>query len=363
MVCFLPCKCGIPLIIISRNWLKHHDEFKSFVLTDVPNSDTFDITLIITLLRNLADLIPPHGGYDRLPSAIETTPGSDLARIKYYRNYLAHLDDAKIDNTFSTLPGKTLAIYRLAGSSMKHQCDQLKTKVLDQTNKDIILEIRYSRNEIQELKQSLENLKIIHEENESKNDTTRQVLLTEIEKLKAEQEELFKEHQRASDYVIACLEDNKCVTITAPPGLGKSFIARHTALVLKMGGYNIIPVSSPTDIRDYYQPGRLAVFIVDDICGNFTANQQQIENWKQLFPVIKTILQTIVVRLSLNLSLQVCIYACANNFHFISSESSECESSGDEFIQPRNRNIKRLKLDKPKKFQINAMFVEKTTKI
>lgn len=42
---------------------------------------------------------------------------------------------------------------------MKQQCDQLKTKVLDQTNKDIILEIRYSRNEIQDLKQSLENLK------------------------------------------------------------------------------------------------------------------------------------------------------------------------------------------------------------
>lgn len=39
-------------------------------------------------------------GFDRLPEAIEITPGSDLARIKYYRNYLAHLDDAKIDNKF-----------------------------------------------------------------------------------------------------------------------------------------------------------------------------------------------------------------------------------------------------------------------
>ncbi|VDI67296.1 Hypothetical predicted protein [Mytilus galloprovincialis] len=95
---------------------------------------------------------------------------------------------------------------------------------------------------------------------------------------------------RASDYIMERLQDNSCLTITAPSGVGKSFIARHTALLLKKEGYNIIPVYSPTDIRDYYQPGKQTVFIVDDICGNFTANQQQIDNWKQLLPVIKTII-------------------------------------------------------------------------
>lgn len=66
---------------------------------DVPDSKTFDVTLIIMLLRNLTDQTPPHSGYDKLPSANETTPTSDLARIKYYRNFLSHLDDGKIDNT------------------------------------------------------------------------------------------------------------------------------------------------------------------------------------------------------------------------------------------------------------------------
>ncbi|XP_063420857.1 E3 ubiquitin-protein ligase DZIP3-like [Mytilus trossulus] len=70
---------------------------------DVPDSKTFDVTLIITLIRHLTDLTPPHGGYDKLPSDNETTPTSDLARIKYYRNILAHLDEGKIDNsTFKT---------------------------------------------------------------------------------------------------------------------------------------------------------------------------------------------------------------------------------------------------------------------
>ncbi|CAC5360516.1 unnamed protein product [Mytilus coruscus] len=95
---------------------------------------------------------------------------------------------------------------------------------------------------------------------------------------------------RASEYVIECLQDNSCLTLTAPSGVGKSFIARHTSLVLQKEGYKIIPVRKPDDIRDYYQTGKKTVFIVDDICGNFTANQQQVESWQQLLPVINTII-------------------------------------------------------------------------
>ncbi|XP_052073101.1 uncharacterized protein LOC127711173 isoform X13 [Mytilus californianus] len=110
---------------------------------------------------------------------------------------------------------------------------------------------------------------------------------------------------RASDYVMECLQDNSCLTLTAPSGVGKSFIARHTALLLKKEGYNIIPVYSPTDIRDYYQPGKQTVFIVDDICGNFSANQQQIDNWKQLLPVINTIIADKCCKIIVSCRLQV----------------------------------------------------------
>lgn len=71
-----------------------------FLLTDIPKSDTFDVTLIITLLRNLGELTDPVKGYDHLPGSTETSPASDLARIKYYRNYIAHLENCKINNTF-----------------------------------------------------------------------------------------------------------------------------------------------------------------------------------------------------------------------------------------------------------------------
>ncbi|CAC5371631.1 unnamed protein product [Mytilus coruscus] len=110
---------------------------------------------------------------------------------------------------------------------------------------------------------------------------------------------------RASDYVMECLQDNSCLTLTAPSGVGKCFIARHTALVLKKEGYNIIPVYSPTDIRDYYQPGKQTVFIVDDICGNFMTNKQQIDNWKQLLPVINTIIADKCCKIIVSCRLQV----------------------------------------------------------
>lgn len=59
----------------------------------------FDVNLMTILLRILTPMNPPFCGFDRLPSVLETTPAADLARIKYYRNYLAHLDGSKIGTT------------------------------------------------------------------------------------------------------------------------------------------------------------------------------------------------------------------------------------------------------------------------
>lgn len=73
--------------------------FVHYFPPDVPDSKNFDVTLMILLLRNLTTISPPHGGYDNLPSSSEITPAADLARVKYYRNILAHLDDAKLDST------------------------------------------------------------------------------------------------------------------------------------------------------------------------------------------------------------------------------------------------------------------------
>lgn len=75
----------------------------SFIFPDVPDSKKFDVSLMILLLRNLTALVPPISGYETLPLSSEITPAADLARIKYYRNFLAHLDDGKIDSTLFSI--------------------------------------------------------------------------------------------------------------------------------------------------------------------------------------------------------------------------------------------------------------------
>lgn len=84
------------------NRLKYQSKMRglnNICVTGVPNSKTFDVTLMVALLRNLSKLPPPICGYDHLPLSTDTTPMADLARIKHYRNRLSHFGDGKIKST------------------------------------------------------------------------------------------------------------------------------------------------------------------------------------------------------------------------------------------------------------------------
>ncbi|VDI33279.1 Hypothetical predicted protein [Mytilus galloprovincialis] len=121
--------------------------------TGTPDSTTFDVTLMITLLRNCSKLTAPRNGYDDMPGPNEMTPAADLARIKYYRNYLAHASENKITaNFFKTAWDEiSSAVLRLGNQQLKDECDELRYKVLDQSNTDILKEIEASKEEIKNL--------------------------------------------------------------------------------------------------------------------------------------------------------------------------------------------------------------------
>ncbi|CAC5412677.1 unnamed protein product [Mytilus coruscus] len=173
---------------------------------DVPDSKTFDVTLMILLLRNLTPMTLPHCGFDLLPSAMETTSAADLARIKYYRNYLAHLDEGKLDTGFfnTAWDDITLAVDRLGGQQMKQECDRLKTKPLDQTNQEIMIDIKRSNEEIKGLTKSLRNLKRSHidmkkshkmlQENHKKVQKSHEMLQENHKKVKKSHEMLQEDH-------------------------------------------------------------------------------------------------------------------------------------------------------------------------
>ncbi|XP_063427581.1 uncharacterized protein LOC134711078 [Mytilus trossulus] len=124
------------------------------------NSSNFDVTLMILLIRNLTPVTPPLTGFDKLPTQAETSPESDLARIKWYRNILAHLNSDKIDTVFfNTAWGDIIeAVCRLGGKQMKDECQDLKVKILDQSNQELMNEIKNSQREIRELQDIINRL-------------------------------------------------------------------------------------------------------------------------------------------------------------------------------------------------------------
>ncbi|VDI39249.1 Hypothetical predicted protein [Mytilus galloprovincialis] len=136
---------------------------------------------------------------------------------------------------------------------------------------------------------------------------------------------------RASVYVLEYLKNNSCLTLTGSSRVGKSFIARHTVLVLQKQEYKLISVRKPDDMGNYYQPGKQIVFIVDDICGNFTANQQQIESWQQLLPVINTVIADKCCKIIVSCRLQVYKDYKDDKFNIlVPFKSCECNLKSDK---------------------------------
>ena len=82
--------------LVKRHLRISYNIFTVLFSGEQPSSKDFDITLMICLLRNL---IPINIMDNRLPSATDTSLGADLSRIKYYRNFIVHCNDALVADT------------------------------------------------------------------------------------------------------------------------------------------------------------------------------------------------------------------------------------------------------------------------
>ncbi|XP_062605991.1 uncharacterized protein LOC134267802 isoform X2 [Saccostrea cucullata] len=108
-----------------------------------PLSRDFDVTLLICLLRNMSPSTPaPTAGFDILPNPSDVSTGADLARIKFYRNKVAHSADARMNaNEFNTswidVEG---AIGRLGGSALLNEAQTLMVTSIDDSERELFLE-------------------------------------------------------------------------------------------------------------------------------------------------------------------------------------------------------------------------------
>ena len=93
------------------------------------SSATFDITLLMVLLRNICGLNPPSTGWDCLPPATNISIADDIARVKYYRNSLiGYASQASMDDSSFSAYWQEVreALVRLGGAHFRSEIDNLE---------------------------------------------------------------------------------------------------------------------------------------------------------------------------------------------------------------------------------------------
>ena len=104
------------------------------VIPSSVSSASFDITLLMVLLRNICGLAAPATGWDALPAATDVSLEADIARIKYFRNTVyAHAEHASVDDaTFNTYWCEIRdTLVRLGGIAYRAAVDNLEMECMD----------------------------------------------------------------------------------------------------------------------------------------------------------------------------------------------------------------------------------------
>ncbi|XP_068745827.1 NLR family CARD domain-containing protein 3-like isoform X2 [Montipora capricornis] len=101
------------------------------------SSGSFDITLLVVLLRNICGFSPPAstGSWDELPLPGDNSCEANIARIKYYRNEVyAHASQASVDDATFSMLWQNISNALLAlgsGTTYASAISRLKTECMD----------------------------------------------------------------------------------------------------------------------------------------------------------------------------------------------------------------------------------------
>ncbi|CAC5410652.1 unnamed protein product [Mytilus coruscus] len=237
------------------------------------SSDKFDVSLMVCLLRNFADL----DIQDSLPVETIQTVAADISRIKFYRNSIVHSDSGKVnENKFSEIWNCVAeAILRLV-PEIKSEIDALISSPLINVN-DINDVIRLEK-ELEKTNQHMVTINKKLEMLEIEKNNTREIQLRTLKEWRDTDRKYIS--TSATTYILQSLNENRGVIITGSPGCGKSVAAHHVALELEKD-YEILPCDDPSEIFKHFTTDKFQVYVIDDICGKFAFNQQKADSWEQ----------------------------------------------------------------------------------
>ncbi|VDH93266.1 Hypothetical predicted protein [Mytilus galloprovincialis] len=200
---------------------------------------------------------------DRLPLETIHTTAADIARIKFYRNYIVHSDSGKVtENTFSEIWNCVVeAIIRLV-PDLKSKIDALMSSSL--TNDSDITDVIRLEKEINKTNQHLSIVSQKLEKLEIENNNNREIHNRTLKEWIDKDTKYIS--TSATTFILQSLKQNRGVIITGCPGCGKSVTGHHVALTLEKKGYEIIPCDDPGEILKHFKAEKNQVFVIDDIC-------------------------------------------------------------------------------------------------
>ena len=103
----------------------------------IPDINTFDITLLSSLLQNIHGLIiKPTAGWHKKPNASDTSDGANILRIRYFRNELhAHISETGISTDAFKLHWNEVSLLLVNMGLDQKDIDRLKE---EETGKDVV---------------------------------------------------------------------------------------------------------------------------------------------------------------------------------------------------------------------------------
>ena len=209
----------------------------------VPDSNTFDITLLFLLLTNICGLSPPLTGWHTKPSPGDNSLEANLARVKFFRNELyGHVTSTAFDAAIFSSLWQEISAALLSLGLDQAEIDRLKAEsggeedyldaLFEWADSDVeikteLKDIRQSQAKIQEVLQLKEDRRKEDQENEVLKKLavvdTKKVIQTHLDK--------YQEGTRISVFekIELWLNDrtskNRVMVISGDAGMGKSVIS------------------------------------------------------------------------------------------------------------------------------------------
>ena len=166
----------------------------------VPDSNTFDITLLFLLLTNICGLTPPPSGWHAKPSSGDNSLEANLARVKFFRNALyGHVTSTGVDATSFSSFWQEISITLHSLGLDQSEIDRLRAEQGGEQDYIDAL-IRWADSE-EDIKTQLKDIQ--------QSQTKIQTIVEEVRQTQQEQNEMQKEHQRTLKSTQKAVEDTQ----------------------------------------------------------------------------------------------------------------------------------------------------------